>query len=56
MYSNTDLAVVMIEEDVASVVVFKVSDLEAVRVADLLRLEWGIDGVHLYDSFRFFSL
>lgn len=44
---QTDLAVIMVDEDVAGTVVFEVGDLQAVGVSYLLRLEGCIDGVHL---------
>ena len=37
----------MVEEDVSCAVVLQVGDLQAVQVANLCRLEAGVDGVHL---------
>lgn len=53
---ETDLAVFMIDEDVAGAVVFEVGDLQAVGVSYLLRLEGGIDCVHLDHCFGLLSL
>lgn len=52
----SDLAVLVVEEDVAGAVVFEVGDLQAVGVSDLLRLEGGVDAVHLDHSFGLLGL
>lgn len=52
----SNLAAVMVEEDVACAEVFEVSDLKAVRISDFLRLEGRIDGIHLNYGFRLLSL
>lgn len=42
----------MVDEDVPCAVVFQVGDLQAARVADLCRLEGGIEGLDLHHGFR----
>ncbi len=49
-------AAVVVDEDVSCHVVLQVGDLQAVGVSDLIRLEAGVDAVHLYNSFGFLSL
>lgn len=52
----SDLAVFVVEKDVAGAVVFEVGDLQAVGVSDLLWLEGCVDGVHLDHSFGLLGL
>lgn len=49
--SWTDLCVAVVDEDVPCAVVFQVGDLQAARVADLCRLEGGIEGLDFHHGF-----
>lgn len=55
-FRQTHLAVFVVDEDVPGAVVFQVGDLKAVGVPDLLRLEGGVDGVHLDHCFGLLCL
>lgn len=50
------LAVLMVDKDVAGPAVFDVGDLKAVRISDLLRLEYCVDAVHLHYRFGLLGL
>lgn len=55
-FRQTHLAVFVVDEDVPGAVVFQVGDLKAVGIPDLLRLEGGVDGVHLDHCFGLLCL
>lgn len=46
-----DLSVAVVDEDVPCAVVFQVGDLQAAGVADLRRLEGGVEGLDFHHGF-----
>lgn len=46
-----DLGVAVVDEDVPCAVVFQVGDLQAAGVADLRRLEGGVEGLDFHHGF-----
>lgn len=50
------LSILMVEEDVTSLVIFDIGDLQAIGVPNLLRLECGIDSVNFNSYFWFLGL
>lgn len=52
-HTDSYLSILVVDKDVPGAVVFQVSDLKTMRMADFDRLESGVDGFDLHDGFGF---